>query len=397
MADLTEALKPELWTVSSNEALKIFLTNNGSAVPIKPAFTYPIFGDSESIFGYKNLTIFLCFDHYTFYPFLNVKDEGKLNDSVVDPKKQMLQYLPETTVFKDEMAWLEATAIEKQEYKIPGEKVASFDGKYDIYKINIKDIAGVELLKRLQILVLLFIEAGSFIDHKDELWDLYVIYGDVSEPFEGADPEPSIVGFVTAYNYWKYAGAKGFDQGVKQTRKKISQFVILPNFQGQHIGSKVYLELYKTWLKDDEVYEVVVEDPNEAFDDMRDKSDLNRLNLVINVKDIDFTKIKEPGWLESFRLQQKLEKRQFSRLVEMILLHNLKLFGGNQKDIRLYIKTRLYEKNKDALNSLEKPVRMDKLQTAYQALEEDYYRILQGLKLGKRELEGEREAKRIKA
>ena len=30
--------------------------------------------------------------------------------------------------------------------------------------------------QRLQILVLLFIEAGSFIDAKDELWNLYVLY-----------------------------------------------------------------------------------------------------------------------------------------------------------------------------------------------------------------------------
>lgn len=90
--------------------------------------------------------------------------------------------------------------------------------------------------------------------------------------------------------------------------------------------------------------------------------DIDRLNLE---------------WFEQFRISQKLERRQFSRLMEMILLSNYQTFKTlRYKDIRLFIKNRLYQKNREALMSLEKPVRMDKLQTAYQALEADYYRIL---------------------
>ncbi|EGV61903.1 histone acetyltransferase 1 [Yamadazyma tenuis] len=395
MTDLTEALKPELWTVSSNEALKLFVAEpNGTAINFKPAFTYPVFGDSESIFGFKNLVIFLCFDHYTFYPFLNVKYDTKLNDEVEEPKDTIMKFLPESTVFKDEIKWVDAIKNEKETYSIPGTIVGGFES-FAIYKIDMKQAAAVELHKRLQILVLLYIEAGSFIDHKDELWDLYVIYDTPNDP----EDEPSIVGFVTAYNYWKYPGASNFDAGIKQSRKKISQFVILPNFQGQSIGSKTYSALYDLWLKDDQIVEIVVEDPNEHFDDMRDKSDLNRLKSVINLKDINLTKVKSEAWLETFRVEQKLEKRQFNRLVEMILLSNFKTFKNlSYKNIRLFIKQRLYNKNKEALLSLEKPVRLDKLQTAYQTLEEDYYRILNGLNLyPKRPIEEEaNSSKRIK-
>ena len=65
---------------------------------------------------------------------------------------------------------------------------------------------GYELHQRLQILVLLFIEAGSFIDAKDELWNLYVLYEKDNK--STSNNESSIVGFTTAYNYWKYPGAK---------------------------------------------------------------------------------------------------------------------------------------------------------------------------------------------
>ena len=41
----------------------------------------------------------------------------------------------------------------------------------------------------------------------------------------------------------------------------------------------------------------------------------------------------------------------------------------------------MYDKNKEGLATLDDNTKKDKLQTAYQALEEDYYRILGELKL----------------
>lgn len=72
------SLQPELWTASSNDALKMFVTDGEQALNFQPLFTYPIFGDAETIYGYKDLSIFLCFDHYTFKPFLNIKYKEKL-------------------------------------------------------------------------------------------------------------------------------------------------------------------------------------------------------------------------------------------------------------------------------------------------------------------------------
>ncbi|CCE72649.1 Piso0_000239 [Millerozyma farinosa CBS 7064] len=384
------SLQPELWTASANEALQIFVTDSeGKALNFQPTFTYPIFGDSEQIFGYKDLVIFLCFDHYSFYPFLNVKYSEKLEDTgIEDPKKILDEFLPESTVFKDEIKWRDAISKEHETYKIPGQAVGSEfvneGARFGIYKIDLQSEAGLELHKRLQILVLLFIEAGSYIDSKDKLWDLYVLY----ELPSAEKKEPSIIGFCTAYNYWKYGGHEKFDSGVEEIRKKISQFVVLPMYQGRKLGGSFYNQLYNEWLADERIKEIVVEDPNESFDDMRDRCDLKRLAQAIGVSAVKLPL--DTKWSQEVRTSQKLEKRQFSRLLEMFLIYQRekqksgKLPGTlkvSTKDIRLFIKRRLFEKNREILESLDEPTRIDKLQTAYVSLDQDYIRIIEGLEL----------------
>lgn len=386
-SSVTAALQPEQWTTSSNEALKLFVTNPEAALNFQPTFTYPIFGDAETIYGYKDLDIFLCFDHYTFKPFLNIKYSAKLTDDpeIIDIKKTIDEFLPKLTIFKDEVKWVDSIKEEKDNgYKIPGKLISSFsenDKEYDIYKIDLKSDNGYELHQRLQILVLLFIEAGSFIDAKDELWNLYVLYEKDNK--STSNNESSIVGFTTAYNYWKYPGAKKFDSTEQELRIKISQFIILPIYQGQGLGQLFYSHLFDKWLAQDDIIEVVVEDPNESFDDLRDRADLKRLNTS---EQFDFKAVTlkvDKEWVEKTRRAIKLEKRQFARLLEIILLYKLKhgYPGITKRDVRLFIKKRLYDKNKEGLATLDDNTKKDKLQTAYQALEDDYYRILGDLKL----------------
>lgn len=374
------SLQPEVWTSSLNEALSIFITDTkGSAQSFKPTFTYPIFGDAESIFGYKDLSILLCFDAVTFRPFLNVKWGAKLDQTEVDPKTKMLEFLPESTVFKDELKWREEIDAELQLYEIPGKIVGepfSRDGEqYAIYRLDLASERGIELQKRLQILVLLFIEAGSFIDYLDPLWDVYVMY-------KVSDPKfPEVVGFTTAYNYWKYPGHALFDEGKVETRKKISQFIVLPIHQGKKLGGEMYLHLYKSWMQDGNVVEIVVEDPSESFDDLRDRVDFTRLveTKKLDLSSLTVAQASDPKWFNELKTKEKLEKRQLQRLLEMAFFYQLShnIASNTKKAVRLFVKRRLYEKNKEALATLDGPTRLDKLQTAYEALEADYHRILE--------------------
>lgn len=385
--DAVAALQPELWTISLNQAMTIYVTDTkGSASSFKPTFTYPIFGESESIYGYQNLQIFLCFDAVTFLPFLNVKWTAALPDGKIDVKEKMLEQLPLSTVYKEEVQWRDQIDVEQQNYKIPGAKVGDTweanGEKWAIYRLDLSTEAGLELHKRLQILVLLFIEAGTYIEASDPLWNVFVMYN-VSDP-----KFPEVVGFTTVYDYWKYPGHEKFEAGVVHIRKKISQFIVLPIHQGQHLGGQLYEHLFQQWLKDDKVVEVVVEDPNESFDDLRDRVDLTRLisSGHLDLLTISIEAVSQRKWFEEFKGQEKLEKRQLQRLLEMAFLkQNLEGLGKETaKSIRKFIKKRLYEKNYDTLVEMDEPTRIDKLQTAYMALEEDYHRILEPVEVKKR-------------
>ena len=365
---------PEKWTVSSNDVLSISIADDDGYTSFKPAFTYPIFGDSEQIFGYKDLKINLAFHYTTFLPFLKVTYSEKLNDEVDDVKDKMLEFLPASTVVDDEQLWVETFKKEKVER---GELIAKLD-EYAVYKYGFDNEFAVELNKRLQILVLMFIEAGSYIDTSDSLWSLFVMRKD-----------DTIIGFTTSYSYFKYNGGEEFDsnKAIKR-RNKISQFVILPNHQNGLHGSQLYQAVINYWLADPEVQEICVEDPNEKFDDLRYRNDFKRLfeegvlsNLPSSISKLD------EAWFVSNAASHKLELNQFKKLVEMGYLYN-----ENVKLARLVIKKRLYIKNRDGLSELDKALRNDKLQTAYEGIRQDYTRILDALRLH----HDERQAKRVK-
>lgn len=52
------------WSVDANEALTLSLhspTSGKQLTTFYPKYTYPIFGESETIFGYRNLNVRLAF------------------------------------------------------------------------------------------------------------------------------------------------------------------------------------------------------------------------------------------------------------------------------------------------------------------------------------------------
>ncbi|CDK26237.1 unnamed protein product [Kuraishia capsulata CBS 1993] len=372
---------PDKWTVSSNDALQISLAEPQGAFSFRPAFTYPVFGDSEQIFGYKDLKIALAFDCAALFPFLSVTYSSKLenHDDIIDVQAKLLEFLPKETIISDENKWLDV--VEADKFEIPGTKIKTYhrgDEEFSIYKSTLSEASKLHL--RIRIFVLLFIEAASYIDETDPVWEIYLVYKTSGE-------KPSFVGFSTVYSYWYFESMEKHDLVALKNdvldlkiRKKISQFVILPPYQQKGHGRELYSGMVEQFLQDDQVLEICVEDPSEQFDDLRDRCDLERLYREgVFSEENDFTSgLDVSAWIKKVISKTKLEKRQFARLVEMAMLKNE--FGT--KEIRLKIKRRLYVKNKDSLVELDIPTRKDKLQTAYQRLEEDYLRILERVNIG---------------
>lgn len=369
---------PDTWTFSSNEALQISIADSNGSFAFKPLFTYPIFGDSEQIFGYKDLEIKLIFETQTFLPLLIVKYSEKLNDDVDDVEAKLLEFLPESTIVNDEPKWIAQFQKEQKQLKYDKyEVVDSYSSKtrgeirdFEVVKTKFGDPFTTELNKRLQIFVLLFIEAGSYIDTSDDLWDLYLILG---------TKEKDIVGFATTYSYFKYNGFEEFDASTDyKKRNKISQFVVLPPYQNSTHGSQLYNAIVEHWTKDPLIEEITIEDPNEKFDDLRYRNDFKRLFEVGFLSNLpkDFSQLTNQWFKDNAKLY-KIELQQFKKLVEIGYLYN----NQNLKLARLLIKRRLYEKNKDGLLELDVPVRNDKLQTAYESIKADYQRLLESVRL----------------
>lgn len=172
-----------------------------------------------------------------------------------------------------------------------------------------------------------------------------------------------------------------------------------------------------TFLPDPTVTEITVEDPNEAFDDLRDYCDYKRLEengtlaqISLNA-DIDSklaakrigvrvptSKLLDVPLLQRLRKKNKIAPRQFDRLVEMHLLSKIKQHArqagtsrltrrGNATDAddrafyywRLLVKQRIYRKNKDVLVQLDRTERIDKVEQAVGEQAGDFERLLRGM------------------
>lgn len=355
------------------------------AVTFPPKFTYPIFGDSEQIFGYKDLRIDLAFDCESLKPLLTYKYSSKLSEDIKSIEEIMGKFLPaKDYILKSESLWMDS--IEEEKFQLPKESIVyNYErrgNKFDIYKFKLdnESIIGKKLLLRMQILTLLFIEAGSYIDLNDPMWELYTIYE--KNEIEG---KSIFVGFCTCYKHWKFNSSEEHDKSDINNLKyrgKLSQIIILPKFQGNGHGKEIYEFICNEWIKDDKCVEITIEDPNEEFDQLRDKCDLQRIINSGILKDIREIPIKYNDCNE-LQKRLKLTKRQFDRLIEMSMywLNKNKdgewIKGLNEKNIRLLIKKRIYLNNKEGLEALnDDSLVKSKLQEVYSNIIENEYNNL---------------------
>jgi len=136
-----------------------------------------------------------------------------------------------------------------------------------------------------------------------------------------SDEVPTIAGYATAYPYHFHNISKGSPKSNDSTfydtvfssnptfsptncRLRLSQFVILPPFQRSGHGGKFFDCIFKNARADPSVQEISVEDPSDAFEDLRDRRDL----MFLDGEGI-FKGIKAPvpkQWVEETRKKYKM-------------------------------------------------------------------------------------------
>ncbi|KAJ5805223.1 hypothetical protein N7474_011110 [Penicillium riverlandense] len=442
----------EDWSCDANDAVHITVVQPGETKPktlstFHPQFTYPIFGDEERIFGYKGLIIRLRFAAHDLRPHIHISYDDRFraigDTAAVDLLGALKPFAPEE-------AFINLPEYEKaiqddpsaKGFKPPGLLVHSYevdDRNYEIWAGSLADPEVRRLLDRAQILVSLFIEAGTPLTTDDpqwtlERWTIYFVYEKVTPPTPTASAY-SIVGYATAYRYWLYQRDRSETPVVKSdpfpgpevkiselpARLRIAQFLILPPHHRSGHGTHLYTAIHATCLADPTIVELTVEDPNEQFDALRDTADYCLLRpeflkhgVNINPDPYDAYSRKQrlkvvptaalipTKLLVDIRTSFKIESTQFAHILEMYLLSQIpsrnRLSGGanlarllikkhrvdDVNDRRYYwwrmlIKQRLFKKHRSLLSELDATDRVEKLDETVRNVEEGYDVTLQAL------------------
>ncbi|OBT86133.1 hypothetical protein VE02_05426 [Pseudogymnoascus sp. 03VT05] len=462
------ASSPDDWSTQSNDALHISLVRpeNGASKTINtfhPKFTYPIFGEEESIFGYQGLKIHLRYNASDMRPNVlityNKRFKAVGDVEPTDLKGLLADFLPENAFQKSAAFDAAINDPNLKDFSPPGKLLKSHeegDAAYEIWYGNSADPAIQQLLRRLQILVALFIEGGTAIDDAEwgsGRWTVFLLYKKGPATDDSTSPY-TFMGYCTVYNYYPIIpklplAAPGTqrkaislpvnsdasipfpDESLSDLpiRSRLSQFIILPPFQGGGHGARLYSTVFAHYLSDPQTVEITIEDPNEAFDDLRDLNDLIYLRSLPEFQALEINtaadvrkkgrvpsdEIIEQAPLNELRKKVKIAPRQFQRLVEMQLLSaiptnirkslnpepkpaNTLQTKLRQQEYRLWcllVKQRLYKHNKDSLIQLEREERIDKLEEVAGIVETDYARLLTKLDGGD-EIEVEEEVEKEK-
>ena len=257
-------------SANANDAISISLVQSSSQDltilhEFHPKFTYPIFGEAESIFGYKGLEIDLRFAAHNLAPNVAISYENRFkpvgSTVALDIYKTLKEYLPASAFHENSLE----DNLPGKEFKPPGQCIHSYcrEGrKFEIWAGSLLDPEVRKILDNIQILILLFIEGGQYINTDDvdwtlERWRIYFVYEILSPPSSTTSPY-SFAGYATTYRFYNFrpsqkdktAAPESFPviEDVTPTtlpsRLRISQFLILPPYQASGHGSALYQSIY---------------------------------------------------------------------------------------------------------------------------------------------------------
>ena len=351
-----------------------------------------------------------------------------------------------------------------KEWKPPGRKLhgLTLHGKqFEIWVTTFTDEAAKQLWENIQILPMLLIEGASLpeldADWSLQRWSLYLLY-EVTSIEEDTSPY-TFAGCSTTYRFWTLptfdilratkslasppASANGevekwcpprltqdpetflFNERVdpleQPSRERISQFFILPPYQGQSLGAVLYETIFDDLAKKTFIHEITVEDPSESFDAMRDYSDIKYLRTLPSFNSLALPatipreklaksapiprdEILGSGVdLNQLRQETKIVSRQFNRMLELHLFSTIppanrkrqritrKDRSTNENDRKYYfwrlaLKDRIYRQNRDSLENMEEgeealtsAQKVEMIEAAVDNQQAEYEERLQGL------------------
>jgi len=397
--EMSSQIQGEEYKIDSNEALSFKLVTTEEEVlaeetAFKPEMSHQVFGDSETIFGYKNLEVQLYYHAGSLLTYLGMKFEKKVPKELQIPPDpvipSMVKQIPEgyCTNLDEFMRKLPA----ENDFKPMGEKIHEYPAKdgsqYEIYLADINTPRLPEYHQRLQTFILWYIDAASFIDADDDKWQYFLLFKKIQS---GSKTTYQIVGYTTAYQYYAYPD---------KIRPRISQMLIMPPHQKQGHGAKLLEIINSHYISDAQAVDINVEDPSEDFVSLRDYIDCKHCMKLDAFHKSNLTN----GYSKDMETQalatRKIHKKQARRVYEILRYHATKKNDKDSyRDYRLDVKKRLnipFQKQARDMKKLQKHLsaeefhaamvgcsreeRINRLDEAFKELEQEYSRVAERLK-----------------
>lgn len=252
--------------------------------------------------------------------------------------------------------------------------------QFEVYKADMTYQGFKEYHDRLQMFILWYIDAASFIDVDDDQWHYFNMY----EKFTSSGQQRyATIGFATVYQYYAYPN---------HTRPRIAQVLILPPFQKLGLCANLLRAIYRQYMGSNEVKDITVEDPAIEFQRVRDYVDaINCMKLPSFSRQLlvqGFNK----DMVNEARDKFKINKRQSRRVYEILRLQITDQSNEQEyRDYRLDVKKRLNSPYKRGLQDMKRleslgnvaipppEQRIQSLEKEYRSLEEDYKKVIRRL------------------
>eukprot|EP01137_Pigoraptor_chileana_P005781 Opistho-2@49318 len=325
------------FVTSATDAIEIRLLSSASdleddELAFHPEFTHQLFGENEAIFGYKAPSVKLFYGAGSLLTHLSLDYKKKISatdDAQPDDVIKIIgEKIPQGFTSNVDV-FLSKLAAEEAKFKPIGNLVHSYtdpedkNTTFNVYKSNADTPRPRDYHARLQLFAMWLIETANFIDLEDPQWRVYLIFRHTRDPSNSKNDRHVVLGFSTVYEYFSFPDL---------VRLRVSQHVILPPYQGAGHGTELLRAIMLDARRSSEVFDVTVEEPNEAFTRMRDALDAAELMRVP-----EFTP-PPPTWDDRLakiaRERLKITKKQTRRVYEIIrlLLTNV----GNPDEYRQY-------------------------------------------------------------
>ncbi|XP_031786692.1 histone acetyltransferase type B catalytic subunit [Nasonia vitripennis] len=395
-------LKP--FVISSNDALEFKFVRkvedlDDDETTFKPEMSHQVFGDSETIFGYKDLQVKLYYTAGSLETYLGMTYSEKVNKLVcqdVKPDEVLSKVAEKLAPDVHDNIDSFVKSLSKDKAFIPaGENIYSFsvddDGlvrHFEVYKADMSNKKFKEYHQRLQTFLLWYIDAANFIDIDDDQWHYFNMFERYTD--EDDSVRYATVGFATVYQYYAYPNL---------TRPRIAQVLILPPFQGIGLGSHLLRAIYREYISRSEVKDITVEDPSEDFQRLRDYVDAMNCRTLPSFSKDNLVQGFNKSMANEAREKFKINKKQSRRIYEILRLRVTDVSNESEyRDYRLDVKKRLNipyrregnlkkleaafksNENRPGVSSLSiKEQRIQTLDKEFKALEDEYKKVIRRL------------------